>query len=141
MLKKQKYIGFNNDVCECEYLVGTVGNDQVLIIKQLDLQYTSITNCIETIVSSLLAGDLFGSDPASMRIFEFYPKSLEPLIGWQAVHFGDSGKRQPRMSFLEKIKDYFSPTEQPYYVDKPSWNPITPEYQAKLVALAPQQLI
>lgn len=102
---------------------------------------TSITNVIEVIVRQLLAGDLFGTNPAKLRIFEFYPKSLAPMVGWQEVSFADMGKRQPRMSFLEKIKDFFKPTDQPYYVDKPQWGAVPTNLQAQLVALAPNDLV
>jgi hypothetical protein len=92
---------------------------------------TSITNLVGTIVTQLLARDLFGTDATKMRVFEFYPQSMVPLASWQEVTF-KVAQRKPRRTIVESIIEMFKATEQPCVVWDPECNAITESQKQKL---------
>lgn len=127
---------------KANYTTGTVGGDHVLVIAQRQDASTSITNAIEQIVMNLLAGDLIESDARKLRIFEFYPASLNPLAQWQEVRFATVVRRQVRKTVVDHVKEFFmGAAVQPFVVADPHWNPVPPALQAQLVALDPAALV
>jgi hypothetical protein len=135
-MKTASYIGFNNDICTCGYVFDTINGVPCLVLKQMPGSKTAITLLVEDIVNQLLRGDLLGVDATKMRVFEFYPPSINPLVNWQEVTF-KVAKREPRKTIVESIVEFFKPMEQPYVVWNPSWNPIGGPLQQKLSALDP----
>ncbi|OTP78876.1 hypothetical protein [Caballeronia sordidicola] len=140
-MKQVPYIGFGT-VNMADYTTGMVGNDQVLVIAQRQDAKTSITNVIEQIVMNLLAGDLFEVDAPTLRIFEFYPSALSPIVQWQEVEFAIVVRREVRKTVVDQVKEFFKGAKvQPYVVANPGWNPVPATLQANLVALDPAGLV
>ena len=135
-----KYLGINNQPCTCEYILGNVNGKEVLVIKELPGATTSITNLLEHIVSSLLTGPLLGTDASKLRFFEFHSPTTAPLNVWLEVVF-TVAKREPRLNFREKLKEYFHPTVKPYVVWNPVWQTVPIPLQAQLVAIDPVGLV
>ena len=135
-MKTHTYIGFTGSLCTCGYVLGDIDGVPHLVLKQLQGSATSITNLVETIVSQLLSGDLFGIDATKVRVFEFYPATMKPLVSWQEVSF-EIAKREPRRTIVESIIEVFKPTEQPYVAWKPQWNPVPISLQQRLSELDP----
>lgn len=131
------YIGFNNQVCQCEFVSGTVNGDEVLVLKQTANSKTSITNMVENIVSGLLAGDLNGIDATKLRVFEFYSPSVTPLVSWQEVTFAGVARRSPRKTILQRLVEFVRPTEQPFVVWHPAWSAVPNGLQVQLAGLDP----
>ena len=131
------YIGINNQVCQCEFVTGTVNGGEVLVLKQTPNSTTSITNMVESIVSALLSGPLNNMDATKLRVFEFYSPSIKPLIVWQEVVFSGVAKREPRRTILEKLVEFIRPTEQPYVVWAPQWAPVSPALATQLALIDP----
>lgn len=134
-MQPTSYIGFSNQVCQCEYVDGKVNGEHVLILKQTANSKTSITNMVEHIVSGLLAGPLNSVDARKLRVFEFYSPSLAPLVSWQEVTFSGVERRSPRKTIIQQLIEYVRPTEQPFVVWQPAWNPVSQQLQSQLAAL------
>lgn len=137
-MKTHQYIGFNNNLCTCGYVYREIDGVPHLVLKQLPGSTTSITNLVETIVSQLLAHDIFGVDATKLRVFEFYPASMTPLVEWQEVKFKHVAKRQPRKTIAQSIVEFFQPTEQPFVVWNPEWYPVHVDLQKRLSQLDPE---
>lgn len=131
------YIGFNNQVCQCEFVSGTVNGVEVLVLKQTANSKTSITNMIENIVSGLLASDLNDIDATNLRVFEFYPPGIAPQVSWQEVTFGGVARRSPRKTILQRLVEFVRPTEQPFVVWNPAWSGVPTGLQIQLAGLDP----
>ena len=138
-MKTHSYIGFNGNLCTCGYALNDIDSVPHLVLKQLQGSSTSITNLVETIVTQLLAGDLFGVDARRLRVFEFYPASMKPVVSWQEVSF-QVAKREPRITIAESIIELFKASEQPYVVWKPEWHPVPATLQQRLSLLDPALL-
>lgn len=136
-MQATNYIGFNNQVCQCEFATGTVSGEEVLVLKQTANSTTSITNVVENIVSGLLVGPLYGKDATKLRVFEFYSPTLKPLVVWQEVTFAGVAKREPRRTIVQKLGEFIRPTEQPYVVWAPQWGAVLPSLEAQLASLDP----
>lgn len=126
-MKKLEYLGFTNKLCECEYGISTINGENILIIKQTLNSKTSITNVIETIVSNILAKDLFGKNPENIRIFEHYPATLDNPQVWQEVKFKKTYEMYPDMSFIDKLKQLLlvQGKERYWAVDDPDWSSVS----------------
>ena len=116
-------------MCECEYGITTINGECVLVIKQTSNSTTSITNVFETIVSKILASDLFGKNPENIRIFEYYPPSLAPIQVWQEVKFKNAYEIHPNMSLIDKLKQLLVTRKNAscWAVDSPVWSLIWDE--------------
>jgi len=136
-LATHNYIGFNNQLCTCGYVIGNIDGIPVLVVVQFKESTTSITNMIETIVSQLLASALLGVNAHQLRVFEFYSPSMNPLIVWQEVKFGEVALRKPRKTIVESISEWFKPTEQPFVAWIPDWYGVPTRLAERLSALNP----
>lgn len=136
-MKIHNYIGFDGNLCTCGYVYRDIDGVPHLVLKQLPGSTTSITNLVETIVSQLLAHDIFGVDATKLRVFEFYPASMTPLVEWQEVKFEHVAKRQPRKTIVQSIVEIFKPTEQPFVVWNPEWHRVEAALQQRLSQLDP----
>lgn len=125
-MKKLNYNGFGNAQSSCEYGIGQIGDQTALVFYAPKLHGTSITNMIETLTTHVLSSDLQGQDPRTVRVFEHYDPSINPLVEWQEVTFKDIGKVNPRTSVLQKMLALVVPSNKPpeWYVDGPSWKPV-----------------
>lgn len=123
-MKKLEYLGFNNQTCECEYEITTINGECILVIKQTSNSTTSITNVIGTIVSKILASDLFGKNPENIRVFEYYPPSGSPIQVWNEVKFNNTYEMHPNLSFIDKLKQLLVTRKKAncWAVDDPVWS-------------------
>lgn len=127
-MKKLPYNGFSNTSSACEYGIGDIGGKTAIVFLQTTSGGTSITNMIEALTMHVLATDLKGVAPNQVRVFEHYAPSLKPLHEWQEVSFEDIGEIQEEKSIARKLIELVVPSNEPrnWYVNGPSWKPVTP---------------
>lgn len=103
-----------------------------LVFVADDLGKTSITNLIEDLTTKVHAKFLKDTLPQGIRVFEHYPKHLDPLIEWQEVTF-EVGPIHPKRSWLQKL---FRTNNGPigWVFVNPRWSPVPPVLQARLKA-------
>lgn len=139
-LQSLSYRGFDGGVCYCDYRLiqsGVLpgGLPAIVFVQSADMT-TSITNRIEAITSKALETFLCGTLPKKVRVFEFYPASLKPIVDWQEVTFsqvfGCSVERGFLSSWLYKLRgsqpDFWS-------VASPSWHSVGSEVKMRLAKL------
>lgn len=125
-MKVLEYVGFSNNVCKCQYAIGEEGGKTVVVFVQGPLTFTSITNMIEVLASRILCSDLAGTDPATVRFFEYYPPALKPLRVWQEVSFEEHNEVREEKGLVAKLLQVVTgPGEvKAWTVDKPVWRAI-----------------
>ena len=72
--------------------------------------------------------------------FARHSNFTERMNVWREVVF-TVAKRDPRLNFREKLKEYFHPTVKPYVVWNPVWQTVPIPLQAQLVAIDPVGLV
>lgn len=135
-MKTLQYVGFTGKQCSCQYKVGTVANDLVVVFVQGPLNQTTIANLIEVLASKVLGEDLSGTDPQSVRFFEHYPPHLAPLLGWQEVVFQERQEVAKDKGLMAKLLS-FTQGQSPqstWIVDNPHWKPVSPILEKGLAA-------
>ncbi|MDA8445626.1 hypothetical protein [Paracidovorax valerianellae] len=135
-MKTLQYIGFTGKQCSCQYKVGTVANDLIVVFVQGPLNQTSITNLIEVLASKVLGEDLSEENPQSVRFFEHYPHHLNPLREWQEVVFEERHEVAKDKGLMAKLLS-FTKSENPqstWIVDSPYWKPVPTALREQLAA-------
>lgn len=128
-MKQIEYKGFGSSVCVCHYLSVPAqvlpGGSPGLILTQGKPSSTSITNCVEDIVNSLLLTDYIRVSPKTLRFFEHHKKSSASLFEWQEVTFTKVTECFLKDDFMSKTKRNWLGSEPDYWcVDEPRWTPI-----------------
>ena len=115
------------ELCQCQYVVGTVNSRDAIVFIQGPLRNTSVTNVIEAITTKVLADSFPEVDPTTVDIYEHYPPHLRPIREWQKVEFEvykeeESGFKGLILRVTEML---FGPGSRHYYVSHPVWSGIS----------------
>jgi hypothetical protein len=128
-MKSITYQGFGRQDNVCHYLVISKdvlpGGMPGVLFVPTPSSTTTITNCIEDIVSSLLKTELLGTMPKSLRFFEHYPKFLNPMAEWQEVTFAQiDGCFLKQDLWTTTKRSWFNTNPDYWAVEKPHWHPV-----------------
>ena len=138
-MKILKYPGLDGNEYSCGYVIGKIDGKIALVFKQFDRAYTSITNTIEMLASIVLRTDLRGTDPAMVRIFEFYPPHMKPMRVWAEVGFKGVYLQVPEKTLLQRLVDSITNAPEDCYwtVDRPTWSQVDTALSRRLAGLHP----
>lgn len=131
------YTGFTNQPCRCGYHIVELAGKQAVIFQQLDAaKNTSITNVVEALATQVLQGPLRGTNPKTLRFFEYYPAKMLPLSEWLEVSFEIMLPMYRYNNFAARIARMFGVGDGPvaWVVDGPVWHPVGQNVQTILNA-------
>jgi len=119
--------GFGERSISCNYEIGRIAGQRVVIFVQTSLSKTSITNVIEELVNKVLERGLRGSRPDGILFFEHYLPSLQPLRVWQEVAFSEHEQVFEKEGFLRSIARFLrgEPEKSNWAVASPKWGSVS----------------
>lgn len=88
----------NGLTAECQYVLGRIDEQEVVVVVQTDKSIPSITNAIETIAQSILAKHFKNVHPDIVSIYLHNPNK-DALFNWERVRF----QVEPIQKLLPKL--------------------------------------
>ncbi|MDO8908000.1 MAG: hypothetical protein Q7W55_05800 [Pseudohongiella sp.] len=133
-MKILNFKGFSNLPSSCEYAIGELDGHTAIVFYQRDVRGTSITNMIESLTMHVLAHELPGTPPESVRVFQHISPELKPAIEWQEVIFGSTGPIEADSSIVRGLVDIFTQSDSipEYFVDDPLWRQVSEDEKETL---------
>ncbi|MBX9724884.1 MAG: hypothetical protein K2X81_25995 [Candidatus Obscuribacterales bacterium] len=83
---------------QCQYVLGHIGEQEVVVVLQTGKSVPSITNAIETIAKSILAKHFQYAHPDIVSFYTHYPNK-DALVSWERVYF----QVEPIQKLLPKL--------------------------------------
>jgi hypothetical protein len=127
-MKKQHYITSDGVAAQCSYFTIPSnllpGGSSAVVFIQLE-KHPRIEDDIERIVSAILREDLAGTNPGTLRFFQYLPKNTNRDTEWQEVIFSQSSGLFFKADLLTvTIRSWFKSPPNYWLVEGPCWAPV-----------------